>query len=228
MRVRPLTRHVTCLSLLVGVLTIGMVAAPRAVAGSDRDGPRLERATATVVANVEREDVGSCTGPGGDHFRVDLVIRGPVESTDRRLRGEFIGHVRVLVKRVPVDGDAYIGHGRDDFEIRGGDGALKARGSGFFVFDQGKPMPGMLFAALADGSTWISNFTVLNQLVSFPIVSDDALGRLGGSPLGKRGPVVVVMGGPASSNPGDPGLIQAGFCAGGLGPDPLRERPVFP
>ncbi len=204
-------------------MTGGSIAAAGKAAG-----PKLSRSSATVVANVEREDVSFCAGEGGEHFKVDLLIRGPIHSSDSRLSGQFTGHVRVLVKRVPLDADALIGHGRDDFEVHGADGALKAKGTGFFVFDLGKPLRGMLFATLRDGSTWISNFSVMNNLVSFPIVVDDTLDRLRAPTVGVRGPIVVEIGGPATLNPGDPGLIQTGSCPGGLGPDPLREPPVFP
>lgn len=216
------------LALAALLLSAIAVTGRSGVAADRAPGPKLSRSSATVVANVEREDVSFCTGSGGEHFKVDLLIRGPIHSSDPRLAGEFVGHVRVLVKRVPLDGDALIGHGRDDFEVRGSDGTLKAKGTGFFVFDLGKPLRGMLFATLRDGSAWISNFSVMNNLVSIPIVVDDSLRRLGAAPIGARGPIVVEMGGPATLNPGDPGLIQTGSCPGGLGPDPLREPPLFP
>ncbi len=214
--------------LLVVVVIGGLAAIAASFAHTaTRDGPTLNRTTATVVAAVKHSEFGFCTGPGGEHFKVDLQIRGPITSTDPRLRGEFFGHVRVLVKRAPLDQDILVGHGRDDFVIRDGNGT-KARGTGFFVFDFGKPLRGMLFARLRDGSTWISNFSVANQLVSLPVVLDDTLQRLGVKPIGFRGPVVVRMGGQDTLNPSDPGLIQNGSCSGGLGADPLREQPVYP
>ncbi len=214
--------------LLVVVMIAGLVAIAVPYAHTaTRDGPTLKRTTATVVAAVKRSDFGFCSGPGGEHFKVDLQIRGPITSNDHRLAGEFFGHVRVLVKRAPVDSDILVGHGRDDFVIRDAHGT-KARGTGFFVFDFGKPLKGMLFARLRDGSSWISNFSVANQLVSLPIVLDDTLHRLGVRPIGFRGPVVVRIGGQDTFNPSDPGLIQHAACSGGLGADPLREQPIYP
>ncbi len=221
---------------LVGLLLVVLAGGPPLTApwagaaggGKGADGPTLKRTTATVVANVEHEEVSFCSGAGGEHFKVDLVIRGPITSNDPRLSGQFTGHVRVLVKRAPLDLDALIGHGRDDFVVLDANGTWKARGTGFFVFDLGKPLRGLLFATLRDGSTWISNFSVANQLVSVPIILDDTLRRVGLTPQGVRGRIIVEMGGPITFNPSDPGLIQAGSCPGGLGPDPLRDPPIYP
>jgi hypothetical protein len=105
---------------------------------------------------------------------------------------------------------------------------VEGQGNGVLRVRPRQASAGLLIAALWDGSTWISNFSVVNELVSLPIVLDDTLQRAGLAPLGIRGPVVVEMGGPVTFNPSDPGLIQTGSCPGGLGPDPLRDPPVYP
>lgn len=219
---RPRKLSLLGLLLLVAATLAAKTAPPAPAAAEGRgNGPILRRTTATVVADVEQENVSFCSASGGEHFKVDLMIRGPITSNDSRLASEFTGDVRVLVKRAPLAQDALIGHGRDDFVVRDTNGEWKTRGTGFFVFDLGKPLRGLLFATLRDGSTWISNFSVANQLVSVPIVLDDTLQRAGIPPLGIRGPVVVEMGGPVTLNPSDPGLIQTGACvmlrAAGIG-----------
>ncbi len=189
----------------------------------------LQRTVATVVADVERKKVGFCKGEGGEYYKVDLQIRGPIVSNDQRLSGEFVGHVRVLAKRTPIDQHALIGHGRDDFIVVNEEGQEKARGTGFFVFDHFKPLKGLLFVTLRDGSTWISNFSVVNELIRVPIILDAELRRAGQRQIDIRGPIVVEMGGQAAPNPTDPGVVQTGSCPGGFDPNPLRNyAPQWP
>jgi hypothetical protein len=95
--------------ILVVVLVAAGLAAiiwPQEVSADGEPGPTLERTTALVVAAVERSEFSVCGGPSGEHYRVDLRVRGPVKSNDARLDGEFLGHVRVLLKRSPADEDS--------------------------------------------------------------------------------------------------------------------------
>ena len=217
------------LMLVVILVAAGPVAIawPQAVSADGQPGPTLDRTTAVVVAAVEHSEVDVCDGPGGEHYRVDLTVRGPATSNDARLDGEFLGHVRVLLQRTPADDDLAIGHGRDDFVIQDTTG-VKVRGTAYFVFDSGKPLKGLAFAKLRDGGTWITNFSVAHQLVAGPLVVDDTLARAGGPPVAVRGPLVARLGGQESFSPSDPGLIQTGSCLGGLGADPLADPPIYP